>query len=219
MRDFLSDLEERHVDARTGRTFDLEFISVEPVQVEQSAHDQSVDGHPHRPAPVRIATEHARVRLGGNVRNRLCRSRGVEGVRMRLVVLRHRSNSELAQEFVLVEHVAQDALEPLLRQRREQPTPPMANEARARRRDLGHDLRVAFAHLVDQLDQMRVTAQVFRIEGGACAERQQPDHRADLQSLSRNRRANAGRRSKNRPPRPTSHRGYRRCDPSHTRST
>ena len=55
----LSDLEQREQLAGTGRAFDLEALAIVAVQVEECPHDQLIDRHPYRTAPVRVAAEAA----------------------------------------------------------------------------------------------------------------------------------------------------------------
>jgi len=61
--DLAGDLEQVHRLARAGRTFDPEVVAVIEVVLHQSANQQHIDRHPYRSAPVRVAAEHAGVRL------------------------------------------------------------------------------------------------------------------------------------------------------------
>jgi len=58
VRDLPSDLEEVHLPARAGRTLNLERIAVELVEVDECPDDNVINRHPHRAAPVGVATEH-----------------------------------------------------------------------------------------------------------------------------------------------------------------
>src|SRR5215471_14576244 len=68
-RDFLGDLIEVHLSAGVGRALDGKIIAVVGVVLEKGADNQSIDGHPDRAAPVRVAPKHARVRFAGQIRN------------------------------------------------------------------------------------------------------------------------------------------------------
>src|SRR5207247_3396929 len=67
-RDLLGDLIEGHLPTGARGTFYGEIIPIVTVVLLQGPDDQAVDGHPDRPAPVGVATEHARIGLRGQVR-------------------------------------------------------------------------------------------------------------------------------------------------------
>ena len=67
MGQFLRHLFERHHFARTGRTFHLEAAAVVHVILAERLNDQEVDGHPDRPAPVRVTAEQVGGRFAGLV--------------------------------------------------------------------------------------------------------------------------------------------------------
>src|SRR5215471_7227095 len=67
--ELLCDLIEGHLLARSRRALDREVVAVVPVVLVQRANDQSVDRHPDRTSPVRVAAEHPRVRFGGQIRD------------------------------------------------------------------------------------------------------------------------------------------------------
>ena len=66
-----------------GRALDLEVVAVVAVQVEQRAQDHEVHREPDRPAPVRVAAEHAAVGLGRQVADLVVLAVPVELVRVR----------------------------------------------------------------------------------------------------------------------------------------
>ena len=57
------DLAQVQLAPGAGRALDLEVVAVVAVQLEQRAQDHEVHREPDRPAPVRVAAEHAGVRL------------------------------------------------------------------------------------------------------------------------------------------------------------
>src|SRR6516225_6846761 len=59
--DFFCYLEQRHVVARTGRTLDLEVISVERIHGQQAANDERIHWHPNWPTPIGITPKHTGV--------------------------------------------------------------------------------------------------------------------------------------------------------------
>src|SRR4030095_188577 len=87
-RDLPGHPEERHPDTGARGALDGQVVAVESVELNEAADDESGDGHAHRPAPVRIPTEHARVRLGGQVRDVVGLPTDVEDEGVVLVVAR-----------------------------------------------------------------------------------------------------------------------------------
>src|SRR5262249_48691055 len=79
---FLRYVEQRHVFAGPGWALNLKIVSVVLVQIQKRAQDQSVHRHPHWPTPIRIASEHACVRLGRKVIDSVFLSTHVEHKRM-----------------------------------------------------------------------------------------------------------------------------------------
>src|SRR5262245_45306349 len=78
----LANLEQVHLAARAGRALDGEAVAIVAVELKQPTHHQPVDRHPDRPAPVRIAAEHACRRLGGLVGHAVLRRPDIEDIRM-----------------------------------------------------------------------------------------------------------------------------------------
>src|SRR5947199_769567 len=152
-RYLLGHLEERHPDAGAGRALDSEVVAVEPVELNEPADDEAVDGHPHRPAPVGVPPEHARVRLGGKIGDVVSLAAEVEDERVVLTGERERPDAVRALELLLVEQVAEYPLEPLLRDGGEQPAFGIADIAVSRRGDLRHHLGMTLAEQPDQLPQ------------------------------------------------------------------
>src|SRR5215467_277044 len=58
---FLSYLEQSHLPAGAGGAFDFEVVAVELIQVQQSAYEQAIHGHPHRTSPIGVSSEHSGV--------------------------------------------------------------------------------------------------------------------------------------------------------------
>src|SRR5262249_20476619 len=104
-RNLPSDLEEVHVFAGPGGAFDFEIVAIKLVEVEQPSYQETVDGHPDRPAPVRISAEHAGVGLRRKILNLEFLVAKPKAVRVILMVARERSYPVWAEEFVLVQHI------------------------------------------------------------------------------------------------------------------
>jgi len=58
---------EMHLAARARGTFHLERIAEIGVVDKERPHNNQIDRHPDGPAPVRVPSEHARVRIAGQV--------------------------------------------------------------------------------------------------------------------------------------------------------
>ena len=71
----------------------LKSVAVVAVQLEQRAQDHEVHREPHRPAPVRVAAEHAGVRLRRQVADLVVLAAPVELVRVVEVVARDRADA------------------------------------------------------------------------------------------------------------------------------
>ena len=67
-RELFCDLIEIHLPAGTRRTLHDEVVAVVGVVLQQCANNERVHRHPNGPAPVRVATEHARVRFPWQIR-------------------------------------------------------------------------------------------------------------------------------------------------------
>ena len=77
----------------------LNDVAVIRVHLDERADEQGVHGRPDRPPPVRVAAEHARVRLGREVADpELLRAR-VEDVRVVVVIAGQRTDPVIAQEL------------------------------------------------------------------------------------------------------------------------
>ena len=179
--DLLRDLEEGHPVPGAGRALDLEVVAVEAVEVQEAPDDQGVDRHPDRPAPVRVPPEHPGVGVAGKVLDAVLLARHVEDERVLAVVAREGADAVGREELVLVEQVAEDALELRPGEGREEPAPGVADEPLDGRSHVGEHLGVALPEERDQLHQLRVARHRLLLEHRARAQRQEPDHRADLQ--------------------------------------
>ena len=125
--------------ARAGRVLDLEVIAVEPVVALEGFDHQVVDRHPDRAAPVGVAAEHRRGRLGRLIVDRGLVALGVELVGMIAVVGRQRAQPVRGQELGLVEQLGEQPLQ-LVRPGHRQQQPLGAGLA-AQLRGLGQFLR------------------------------------------------------------------------------
>src|SRR5215472_17117157 len=110
-RNLVRHLIKRHLTSGAGRTLDGEVVAVIHVILQQGADDQRIDGHPDRPAPVRIAAEHAGVGLRRQVRHPVLLISDAEDVGMIGVIARERAYSVGAQKLLLIEHRRQYATE------------------------------------------------------------------------------------------------------------
>ena len=178
----LGDLEQGHAMARAGGAFDRERVAVEGVEVDQRAHDQGIDRHPHRAAPVGVATEHAGVGFGRQVLHLEFLALDLERERMLQVMARQRADAVRAQELVLVEQGGEHALELLLVEDRQQPAAVIADEAGLGRRHLGDQLGMAGAELLDHRHQPGKARDRLGLDHRRGAERQQADQRAHLEA-------------------------------------
>ena len=78
----VDDLAERVLRAGTGGVLHLQLVAEEARVADERLDDEEVDGHPHRPAPVRVPTEHAGRRLGRLVVDRGVHAGDVEDERV-----------------------------------------------------------------------------------------------------------------------------------------
>src|SRR5215813_4702381 len=111
--DLMRHLEQIHQLPRTGRTLDFEIVAVIGEIMQQATNDQRVDGNPDRPAPIRIAAEHAAVRFRRQVADAIFLALDAKGVGVPGMIARQRANPVRAQELVLVKHAAENAPQPV----------------------------------------------------------------------------------------------------------
>ena len=90
------------------RVLELEVVAEVALVDDELADGQVVERHPDRAAPVRVAAEHARDRLGGLVVDPRALDAG-KGVRVVLVPLRHRAQPVRREEGRLVEELLERA--------------------------------------------------------------------------------------------------------------
>src|SRR5262249_23088408 len=114
LRNLAGNFEEVHVFAGTRGALNLEIVAIELIEVEQASHQQSVDRHPNWSPPVGVSAEHAGVRLRGEILDLVFLVAEPKAVRVLLMVARERAYPVLAEEFVLVEHVLENAFQLLL---------------------------------------------------------------------------------------------------------
>src|SRR6202043_763679 len=101
-------------------------------------------------------------------------STNVKHERMFEVIARERTNAVRTEELVLVEQVAEHALEFALVEDRQKSPFTMADETRVGRGHMGNQLGVALSKLRDQLHQLRIVSDRVRFEHRRCTQRQQP---------------------------------------------
>jgi hypothetical protein len=97
------------------------------------------------------------------------------------VVAREGADAVGAEELLLVEDVGQDALELHLGERGEEAASGMTDEPVHGRGHVGDHGRVPLLEERDHLHQLRVADGHVLLEHRARAQRQEPDHRADLE--------------------------------------
>ena len=90
--ELLRHLEQGDEAPRPGRAFDLEIVAVVVMEFLQGLHDQEIDGHPDRPAPVRVPAEEAGLGVPGRVADRVVVPVQLEHERVFTVVAGERSN-------------------------------------------------------------------------------------------------------------------------------
>src|SRR5215831_11997500 len=121
VRQLLGDLIDGHKMSRAGRTLDLETVPVVVVKLLKRLDDQEVDGKPHRTAPIGVASEEARSRLGRLVVHAKIGAVYREDEWMRVVIARHGAHAVVRQKFVRIEHPLEHRLHSFGGQKRQQP--------------------------------------------------------------------------------------------------
>ena len=79
---------QRNLVARKCWAFHEEVIAVIMMKLLERFHDQVIDREPDRTPPIRIASEHARCRLAGRIRNAMLLTVGVQDKRAVAMELR-----------------------------------------------------------------------------------------------------------------------------------
>src|ERR1039457_5426539 len=97
----------------------------------------------------------------------------MEYERMPKVILRKRADTVRTEEFVLIEHVAQNALQLFLVDGRQQPTASEADECFVSRGNMFHHLGVALAEQLNEFPQPGMTLEDVRLKHSGGAQRQQ----------------------------------------------
>ena len=92
-RDLLGDLIQVHLPSGSGGALDGKVVAVIAVILQQGTDDQSIDRHPDRAAPIRIAAEHARIGLRRQIGDAVFLAAGLDDVRMVGVVARQRADA------------------------------------------------------------------------------------------------------------------------------
>src|SRR5512135_633101 len=96
------------------------------------------------------------------------------------VVLRQRPDPIGPEKLIFVKQVAEDALQLLLVENREETPALVADEAFVCRSNVSQQFRVPLAEKVDHLLQSRKAQSRVRLEDRRRAEREQADHRSHL---------------------------------------
>src|SRR5262249_1024519 len=107
--DLPGNLEQVHQAARAGRALDFEILSVIGEVVEQAADEHHVDRQPDRSAPVRVSSEEAAVRFGGQIRDLVLPAASLEHVGVLQVEAGYGANPVRGEELAFVEELSEDA--------------------------------------------------------------------------------------------------------------
>ncbi|TXT22450.1 MAG: hypothetical protein FD138_3407, partial [Planctomycetota bacterium] len=106
---------------------------------------------------------------------------GVEDIRVVGMEARQGADAELAEEFVLVEHLREDSAEFVFVQDRSQPAIRHAGDSRVVNER--QEFRPRREEVTIAIDDFRIALNQIALEHRRRAERQQAHHRADFQSL------------------------------------
>ena len=109
--------------ARSGRQLNRQVVAEEVVKVAQQLDGEEVQRKPDRPTPVGVAAEEAGARLAGLIVEATGPTVEIDNQRVFKVIPGERSQPVRRQEFALVEHTGQDALEARLLNQRDQARP------------------------------------------------------------------------------------------------
>src|SRR6476620_8619012 len=127
-RQALSDLpahfEQVHEFPGTGGTFHFELVAIVEMEMQQRPDDQGVDGHPDRPTPVRVATEHSGVGFRRQILDTVFFAMDMKEKRMLQMVAGQGADSVRTQESLLVKQAREHTAKLRLSENREQ-TPPL----------------------------------------------------------------------------------------------
>src|SRR5439155_14268607 len=113
--ELVRDLAERRQASRPDRALDAQRVAVKVVIAFERLDDQVVHREPDRPTPVGVAAEEAGVGFRGRVVDAVLLAVDRQDEGPLAVHLRERAEAVRGEELVLVEHVAEHALEPLAR--------------------------------------------------------------------------------------------------------
>src|ERR1051325_4419887 len=96
-----------HELAGAGRTFDFEIVAVVMMKLLERFDEKVVTRKPNWAAPVRVAAKNRGLRFGRFVIHSARFAARSQPIRMFLVILADRTHPVVAQEFVRIEHAAQ----------------------------------------------------------------------------------------------------------------
>src|SRR5262245_48106584 len=88
--DLLGDLKEIHQAAGAGRALDREVVPIVQIEAQERSDDEGIHRKPDRPTPIRIAAEHATVRLRRQIVYPVFVTTHMEDIRMPLMDLGER---------------------------------------------------------------------------------------------------------------------------------
>src|SRR5437773_4172519 len=178
-RQLPGDVPEVEPPVRAARTLDLQVVAIKVVELLQRLDEQVVHREPERAAPVGVAAEERGRGLGGLVAHAMLHAIHGQHVGMRAVVARQRADAVRRQELVAIEHVAQHARELRSIDDREQPADAAAGDGL--RVEVGAELRPIVDEPLQATHEARQPIDDVRLERLHREERNEPDHRADLQ--------------------------------------
>ena len=105
--DFFGHFEQSHVPSGASWAFHLKVVAVELIQVQQSAYEQAIHGHPYGSSPIGVASEQTRSGLRWLVVYTELAAVNPIPVRSRLVIPRDRTNTVISKELTRVQHPPQ----------------------------------------------------------------------------------------------------------------
>src|SRR5277367_2521177 len=141
---FLGHFEQRHAVTRARRAFHLEIITIELVEIDQSANKQDIHRHPNWTAPVGVSAEHSAIGLRRLILNLVFFASDSENKWMIEMNARDGTNPIGAEELVFIQHVGEDLFNFRLVTYRQQPTSLITDERLVSRSDVFYQFRVAF---------------------------------------------------------------------------
>lgn len=125
--DLFRNLAEMHIITAASRAFHLKFMAVEEEESLQRFNEEKVDTKPDWASPVAVSTKQTTVGIPRNIANLERLAVHIHGEGIFLVELGQRSDSVVAEEFVLVKHALENLFEPVLANNRQQDSVSLAS--------------------------------------------------------------------------------------------